>query len=74
MQPPKEAKYEAARRLKQELAASGTCTDYIDVQNAAKGHGLNREVDDLLVAWALRAEVNEICRNARSEGPSLLES
>jgi hypothetical protein len=42
----REARYEAARRLINEPAASGTCADYIDAQNAAKARGLDREVDD----------------------------
>jgi hypothetical protein len=65
MQKPKETNYDRARRLIDELAASGTCVDYIDVQNAAKGRGLDREVDDLLVARGIRDEVDEMCRKAR---------
>ena len=65
MQKPRETNYDRARRLIDELAASGTCADYIDVQNAAKGRGLDREVDDLVVARGLRDEVDGICWKAR---------
>ena len=68
MQEPREAKYEEARRLIDQLAASGTCADYIDVQNAAKGRGLDREVDDLLVTRSIRDEIDGICRKARKDG------
>ena len=65
MQKRRETNYDRARRLIDELAASGTCADYIDVQNAAKGRGLDREVDDLLVARSIRDEIDGICRKAR---------
>ena len=69
MQEPRETKYEEARRLIDQLAASGTCADYIDVQNAAKRRGIDREVDDLLVARDLRDAIDEICRKARKDRP-----
>jgi hypothetical protein len=44
----KEERHERAWQLVDEIAASGACADYIDVQTRAKGRGLDREVDALL--------------------------
>jgi hypothetical protein len=63
----KEDRYESARRLIDDLAASGACADYIDVQTRAKGRGLDREVDGLLARQSVRDDVSAMCRKARKD-------
>ena len=65
MDAPNQAKYERARRLIEGLAASGTCADYIDVQNAARGRGLDSTIDHLLSQKTVRDELDAICKQAR---------
>ena len=67
MQNPTQAKYERARRLIDALAASGNCADYIDVQTAAKGRGLDQAIEHLLAKKSLRDEIDLICRKARAK-------
>lgn len=67
MKSAKEAKRERARRLIDELAATGDHTDYISIQNAARGRGLDREIDDLLAGQSLRDDVKAMCDKARKE-------
>jgi hypothetical protein len=63
----REERLERARQLIDELAASGTCADYIDVQIRAKGHGLDREVDHLLARRSVRDDVKAMCQQARKD-------
>ena len=63
----KDERYERARRLIDDLAASGACADYIDVQTRAKGRGLDREVDGLLARQSVRDDVSAMCRKARKD-------
>jgi hypothetical protein len=63
----KKGRYERARRLIDDLAASAACADYIDVQTRAKGQGLDREVDGLLARQSVRDDVSAMCRKARKD-------
>ena len=63
-------RYELARQLINEIAASGRCADYIDVHESAKRRGgFDVEVDRLLALKSVRDEVDAICENARG-GPA----
>jgi hypothetical protein len=61
----KEERHKRARQLIDEIAASGTCADHIDVQVRAKGRGLDREVDALFAQKSVRDEVKVMCKKAR---------
>jgi hypothetical protein len=50
-----------------QIAASGTCADYIDRQVTAKGRGVDREVDALLAQMSDRNEVKAMCKKARGK-------
>ena len=58
-------RYELARQIIDEIAASGTCTDHIDVHVTAKGRGFDLEVDRLLSQKTVRDEIDAICEKAR---------
>jgi len=63
----REERLERARQLIDEIAASGTCADYIDVQIRAKGRGLDREMDALLAQKSVRDAVKAMCKEARGK-------
>ena len=65
-------RYELARQILNEIAASGTCTDHIDVHVTAKGRGFDLEVDRLLQQKTVRDEVDAVCEKARRK-PSLAD-
>ena len=61
-------RYELARQLIDEIAASGRCVDYIDVHEAAKRRGgFDLEVDRLLAQKSVRDEVDAMCEKARGK-------
>ena len=60
-------RYECARRIIEEIAASGTCADYIDVHVTAKGWGFDLEVDRLLALKTVRDETDAMCNKARGK-------
>jgi hypothetical protein len=60
-------RYELARQIIDEIAASGRCEDYIDVHEAAKGRGFDLEVDRLLAQKTVRDEIDAICEKARGK-------
>ena len=60
-----EERYDLARQIINEIAASGTCTDHIDVHVRAKGRGFDLEVDRLLQQKIVRDEVDAMCAKAR---------
>jgi hypothetical protein len=61
-----EERYELARRMIEEIAASGRCADYIDVHESAKRRGgFDLEVDGLLAYKSVRDEVDALCEKAR---------
>ena len=62
-----EARLERARQLIEAIAASGTCADYIDVQNTARGRGLDGAVNHLLAQKSVRVEIDAICKQAREK-------
>ena len=67
-------RYELARRIIDEIAASGRCADFIDVHESAKRRGgFDLEVDRLLAQKSIRDEVDAICDKARGNQPSRLE-
>jgi hypothetical protein len=63
-----EERYELARKIIDEIAASGRCADYIDVHESAKRRGgFDLEVDRLLAQKSIRDEVDAMCDKARGK-------
>ncbi len=61
-------RYELARKIIDEIAASGRCADYIDVHESAKRRGcFDLEVDRLLAQKSIRDEVDAMCDKARGK-------
>jgi hypothetical protein len=63
----REARLKQARQLVDEIAAKGTCVDFVDVQFYAKGRGLDWEIRQLFVSRAVRNEVNALCEKTRKD-------
>ena len=61
-------RYELARQMIDEIAASGRCVDYIDVHEAAKRRGgFDLEVDRLLALQTVRDEVDALCEKGQGK-------
>jgi hypothetical protein len=60
-----EERLKQARQLIDQIAARGTCADFLDVQFYAKGHGYDWEMRQLFVSKPVRDDVNARCGEAR---------